>query len=47
MNLFLGVAGVKINVTRTLLLNANVLFPLSSDGLRPKVTPVFGIDYAF
>ena len=47
LNLFLGVVGVKINVTKTLLLNANVLFPLSNDGLRPKVTPVIGLDYAF
>lgn len=47
LNLFLGVAGVKVNVTKTLLLNANVLFPLSNDGLRPKVTPVVGLDYAF
>lgn len=47
LNLLLGVGGVKFNVTRTLLLTANVLFPLSSDGLRPKVTPVVGLDYAF
>ena len=47
LNLFLGVAGVKINLTKTLLLNVNVLFPLSNDGLRPTVTPVFGFDYAF
>ena len=36
LNLFLGVAGLKINVTKTLLLNVNVLFPLSNDGLRPQ-----------
>jgi hypothetical protein len=47
LNLFLGVAGIKVNLTRTLLLTANVLFPLSDDGLRPKVTPVVGLDYAF
>jgi len=47
LRLLLGVVGVKINVSRTILLTANVLFPLSSDGLRPKVTPVIGIDYAF
>ena len=34
-------------MTKTLLLNANVLFPLGSDGLRSKVTPVIGLDYAF
>lgn len=47
LRLLLGVVGVKINIARTVLLTANVLFPLSSDGLRPKVTPVIGIDYAF
>jgi hypothetical protein len=47
LNLLLGIAGLKLNVARTLLLNASVLFPLTSDGLRPKVTGVFGLDYAF
>ena len=47
LTLLLGTAGVKINVAKTLLLNASVLFPLSNDGLRPKVTPVVGLDYAF
>jgi hypothetical protein len=47
LRLLLGVVGVKINVARTLLLTANVLFPLSDDGLRSKVTPVIGLDYAF
>jgi hypothetical protein len=47
VNILIGAAGFKINLTRTLLLNANVLFPLSNAGLRPKVTPVVGLDYAF
>ncbi len=47
LNLLLGVGGVKVNLTRTLLLTASVLFPVSSDGLRPKITPVVGLDYAF
>jgi hypothetical protein len=47
LTLLLGAAGVKVNVTKTLLLNANLLFPLNSSGLKPKVTPVIGIDYAF
>lgn len=46
-NILIGAAGLKINLTRTLLLNANVLFPLGNAGLRPKVTPVVGLDYAF
>lgn len=47
MTLLLGVVGAKLNVTQTLLVNASVLFPLSNSGLRPKPTPVIGIDYAF
>ena len=47
LNLLLGVAGLKFNLTGTLLLSAHVLFPLSDDGLRPEVTPVIGLDYAF
>jgi Putative MetA-pathway of phenol degradation len=43
----LGVAGVKVNLTRTFLLTGNVLFPLNDAGLRAKVAPVLGIDYAF
>jgi hypothetical protein len=47
LSILLGVAGVKLNVARTLLLTANVLFPLNDSGLRAKVTPVVGLDYAF
>ncbi len=47
LNLLLGVVGVKINVARTLLLNANVLFPMSDGGLKPKPTLVVGLDYVF
>jgi hypothetical protein len=47
LTLLLGAVGVKINVSKTLLVNANVLFPLNSSGLKPKITPVIGIDYAF
>ena len=42
-----GIVGAKINVARTLLLNANVLFPLSDGGLKPKPTLVLGLDYVF
>jgi hypothetical protein len=34
-------------VARTLLLNANVLFPMTDGGLKPKPTLVFGLDYVF
>ena len=47
LNALLGVAGLKINLTRTLLLTGNVLFPLNDAGLRAKVAPVVGVDYAF
>ncbi len=43
----IGVAGFKLNLTRTLLLNANALFPLNDAGLRIKFTPVIGFDYTF
>ena len=39
--------GAKINVAKTLLLNANVLFPMSDAGLKPKPTLVVGLDYVF
>ncbi len=47
LNILLGVAGLKVNLARTVLLTASVLFPLNDAGLRAKVTPVFGLDYAF
>jgi hypothetical protein len=47
LHLLLGVVGAKINVARTLLLNANVLFPMSDGGLKPKPTLVLGLDYVF
>ena len=43
----LGFVGAKINVAKTLLLNANVLFPMTDGGLKPKPTLVFGLDYVF
>jgi hypothetical protein len=47
LNLVLGVIGAKFNIGRTLLLNANVLFPLSDGGLKPKTTLSIGFDYVF
>jgi hypothetical protein len=47
INIVLGVAGVKFNVAKTLLLTGSVLFPLSDDGLRASVSGVIGFDYAF
>lgn len=47
LNIVLGAAGFKVNLSRTLLLNAQLLFPITDAGLRAKVTPVIGLDYAF
>ena len=47
LNLTLGTVGAKFNPTGNLLISASVLFPLTSSGLKSRVTPVIGIDYAF
>ncbi len=48
LTLLLGAVGAKFNIPNTtLLLNVNVLFPLTKGGLQPKTTVVAGIDYAF
>jgi hypothetical protein len=39
--------GLKINVAGRLLLNANLLVRLNSGGLRDKVSPLVGVEYAF
>lgn len=43
----LGVVGGKFNLGGSFILNATVLFPLSKGGLKPKPTPVIGLDYVF
>jgi hypothetical protein len=47
LRLYLGAAGIRFNPWRTVLVTANLLFPLSTAGLRDRVTPVVGIDYVF
>ena len=47
LHLYLGAAGVRFSPWRTLLVSANLLFPLTDAGLRDRVTPVIGIDYVF
>jgi hypothetical protein len=42
-----GSFGMKANVFGRLLLNVNLLFRLDATGLRDKVTPLVGFDYAF
>jgi hypothetical protein len=48
LNLVLGVVGAKFNIPGTsLLITGSVLFPITDGGLKPKVTPVIGLDYSF
>ena len=42
-----GAIGVKVNVFKGLLIDANLLFALDDNGVRDKVTPLIGIEYAF
>ena len=39
--------GLKINVAGRLLLNTNLLMRLNSEGLRDKISPLVGVEYAF
>ena len=48
LNLLLGSAGVRWNVSGSLLLTFNTIFSLSDDGLQDTdVIPFFGLDYSF
>jgi hypothetical protein len=47
LQLYLGAAGIRFSPWRTLLVTANLLFPLTDAGLRDRVTPVIGVDYVF
>lgn len=47
LHLALLAVGGKINLGGKLLLNLNVLFPITDDGLKPKPTPLIGLDYVF
>jgi hypothetical protein len=40
-------AGLKVNAFGRLLVDANVMFKLDEHGLRDKVTPLLGFEYAF
>jgi hypothetical protein len=46
-NMASGAAGLKFNPVGRLLVDFNVLFKLDDAGLRDKVTPLFGIEWAF
>jgi len=42
-----GAVGLKINLAGRLLVNTNLLVRLNNAGLRDKVSPLVGIEYAF
>jgi hypothetical protein len=42
-----GAIGMKANVFGRLLLDANLLFKFDEHGLRDKLTPLVGLEYAF
>lgn len=46
-NLLSGAVGFKLNVFESLLLDMNILFNLDNNGLRDKITPLIGFEYAF
>ena len=39
--------GLKVGLLQDLLLDLNLLFPLDDNGIRDKVTPLIGAEYAF
>jgi hypothetical protein len=46
-NALSGALGLKANLVERLLIDVNVLFKLDEHGLRDKVTPLIGLEYAF
>ena len=42
-----AVVGVKVNVTRTLVVGSHVTWPLAKRGLTAPITPTFGVEYGF
>jgi hypothetical protein len=46
-NMLSGSTGVKINPFGRLLIDLNLLFALDNHGVRDKVTPLVGVEYAF
>ena len=47
LHLLVGNFGARFNPVRSLLVSANLLFPLTSAGLRDRVTPAISVDYSF
>ncbi len=46
-NALSGTAGMKANLLQRLLVDVNVIFKIDEHGLRDKVTPLIGLEYAF
>jgi hypothetical protein len=47
LNEISAAAGLKINVVGRLLVNLNLLVSLNTEGLRDKISPLVGLEYAF
>jgi hypothetical protein len=47
LSLAIGVVGAKVKVAERWVLSGSVLFPLTSSGATPGVTPVVGLERAF
>jgi hypothetical protein len=47
LNLVLGSVGFKYNAGTNLLVNGNILFPITNSGLQDTMTFAFGFEYAF
>jgi hypothetical protein len=47
LHLLLGSVGLKVNPFKTMLFTANVLFPLTKNGLTDRLTWMAGVDYSF
>ena len=47
LNELSAATGFKLNIADRLLVNANLLFQLNAVGLRAKVSPMIGVEYAF
>ncbi len=47
LNALSGASGLKVSLFDRLLVDFNVLFNLDDNGLRDKVTPLIGVEYAF
>jgi Putative MetA-pathway of phenol degradation len=46
-NLLSGSVGMKANLLQRLLLDVNLLFKIDEHGLRDRLTPLVGVEYAF